>query len=165
MQQDVSQLTPLQHDDLPELTSGVCFDGDNIRLEGQYIDQLSAYRARKIWKDVLATYFLLETELDVAFKIHGDMERGTYSLRCDFQTACARYAFWRLTNGQTPEAQYLIETAHIPECESRRYDFLTATDLKPMERVQPSILNSVSGTELRQSLNRLLKRIRQVLRS
>ena len=55
-----------------------------------------------------------------------------FMLRAHFVSACARYAFWRLTNCQAPETQYIMETAHIPVCESRHDDILSVPDMQPL---------------------------------
>lgn len=111
---------------LPE----ICFDPENILLEGWYRDELSAYRAKKIWQETLAHYFLLESDDD--FDLTVDKIGGAYRLSCGFYSACARYAFWRITNDQAPEAQYIIETAHIPQTESFNQEHISAPDMKPI---------------------------------
>lgn len=108
----------------------VAFDADTAALEGHYVDELSAFRARKVWIEILENNFLLEKDHDFQTQISGDIEEGSYVLRCTFQTACGRYAFWRLTNSQAPEAQYTIETAHIPNAESLYEQILRAPDLE-----------------------------------
>jgi len=109
-----------QLSDFTEEFSGreeVCFDAERVVLEGYYNDELSAHRAKRVWKDTLLNYFLLEPGHDFKLQIRFESGQKRYSLTCAFMTACARYSFWRLTNDQTPEAQYLIETAHIPQCD------------------------------------------------
>jgi hypothetical protein len=114
-------------EDYPDTSTGVCFDPENVTLEGVYADELSAYRARKCWAEALENHFLLEPEHD--FFVVIDDSTDDYRLRCEFITACARYAFWRLTNNQAPEAQYIIETAHIPKGESQFERFMQAPDM------------------------------------
>lgn len=109
---------------------GVSFDPEHITLEGSYTDQISAYRARRVWVSTLTESFLLEIDHDFKLKVEMNSESARYFLRCEFLTACARYAFWRLTNNQAPEAQYIIETAHIPNSETRQEDFWRTPDLK-----------------------------------
>lgn len=111
---------------------GVCFDPDNVTLQGSYTDELSAHRARRLWAETLEEYFLLENNHDIVFSVLPDLEKHVFTLTCTFSTACARYAFWRLTNNQAPEVQYVIETAHIPLCDSRHEDILKAPDLRPL---------------------------------
>jgi hypothetical protein len=117
---------------IPTSGAGVCFDPDAIRLEGYYSDELAAHRARKSWRESLERYFLLDEQDD--FTLHIRELDGASEMRfvlwCDFHSACARYAFWRLTNHQAPEAQYVIETGHIPRAESQSEQFLFAPDLR-----------------------------------
>ena len=110
--------------------ASVCFDAEGLRLQGKYSDQLSAYRAKKIWAHTLETCFLLDSGYDFKIKVQTESEDDNFGLVCEFLSACARYAFWRLTNHQAPEAQYLIETAHIPNAASRQGDFVAAPDLR-----------------------------------
>ncbi len=117
--------------DLP-FVQGVCFDPDGISLQGLYGDELSLFRARRIWSETLERTFLLEKKRDFEFQINKDYDSNRFGLKCTFVSACGRYAFWRLTNNQAPEAQYEIETAHIPDSLSRHDDFVTAPDLRPV---------------------------------
>ena len=110
--------------------NGVCFDPDTITLQGCYADELSAYRAKKLWIEAFENNFLLEYPTDFSITVTNDFERHLFFLTCSFVSACARYAFWRLTNHQAPEVQYVIETAHIPFCESRHEDILRAPDMR-----------------------------------
>jgi hypothetical protein len=55
-------------------------------------------------------------------------------LTCEFSTACGRYAFWRLTNSQSPESQYLIETAHIPSGLGEQDATVAAPDLMQVDK-------------------------------
>jgi hypothetical protein len=98
----------------------VSFDLEKIVLEGLYADELSAHRARKTWARILESSFLLDLEYD--FKVVVDRENEPYySVRCDFNSACGRYAFWRLTHNQAPEIQYILRTAHIPQSKLFKY--------------------------------------------
>ncbi|MGI6524765.1 MAG: hypothetical protein ACOX2O_05650 [Bdellovibrionota bacterium] len=115
----------------PTFIDGVSFDTENITLHGIYSDELSAYRAKKMWIETFEDIFLLEQNHDISLSIHRE-EDGRFLLLCEFLTACARYAFWRVTNNQAPEAQYSIETAHIPICDSRQDEILHAPDLRPL---------------------------------
>jgi hypothetical protein len=127
--------TAVSKDSLIELTAAlhaqntVSFDPDAAILEGHYTDELSLHRAKKVWKETLEYHFLLEDKHDFAFQIEGDISNSKYTLTCNFKSSCGRYAFWRLTNNQSPEAQYTLETAHIPNVESLHDLFLTAPDL------------------------------------
>ena len=124
---------------------GVCFDPEEIALEGSYSDELSLYRAKKNWSQTLESAFLLESGRDFVFETTRGIEKPRYILKCVFTTACGRYAFWRLTNNQAPEAQYEIETAHIPNSASRHEDFISAPDLRPISS-EPSVLSGLERT-------------------
>lgn len=100
---------------LPAVTTGVVFDADKMAVQGVYRDQLAAYRAKKLWSSALQKNFLLEAGHDFALDVNSSLETHVFVLRCDFLTACGRYAFWRLTHSQAPEVQYLMEIAHVPQ--------------------------------------------------
>jgi hypothetical protein len=93
---------------------GLWYDADRLVLEGLYLDEITAYRARKRWIQTLETNFLLEGLHDFRIRVRAVPEAGRYRVRCDFLSACGRYAFWRLTHHQAPEVQYMLETAHLP---------------------------------------------------
>jgi hypothetical protein len=143
----------------------VCFDPENVRLEGAYKDQLSAYRAKRVWIEALERCFLLDLTHDFNVTVTSKVSEGKFTLRCDFFTACARYAFWRLTNHQAPEAQYMIETGHIPRGESRHEDFLEAPDLRPIADDGPLVMGSEEAQQgnLGKSVKYWLDRIMQKL--
>ena len=126
-----------------ELDEGVCFDPDRVSLEGVYKDELSAFRAKRVWIEALESTFLLDHSHDLAFITGKYNDSDRYFLSCQFVTACARYAFWRLTNHQAPEAQYIIETAHIPDCELRQDDLLYAPDMRPIHEEPEVLLNNI----------------------
>lgn len=109
----------------------VLFDSEKVTLEGVYTDEISAYRAKRIWTDVFETNFLLDSGDDFAFSTEKEPSDHKFMLICNFRSACGRYAFWRLVNNQAPECQYLIETAHIPDGSAHHYELLRAPDLKP----------------------------------
>lgn len=137
----------------------VYFDPEAVKLEGQYSDQISAYRAKRVWVEALERCFLLETDADFSALVSSDHQSGKFILRCHFLTACARYAFWRLTNHQAPEAQYIIETAHIPRSESRHEDFLEAPDMRSVYD-EPMVLSGDSSIRtVRTVLGRLIETI------
>ncbi len=125
------QLIELTHE-LSQL-QGVCFDSARVALEGSYQDEISAYRARRVWIETLKQSFLLDREQDFSTRVELSPDGKKYILTCLFTSACARYAFWRLTNHQAPEAQYVIETAHIPNTEEKRDEFIQAPDLRSIE--------------------------------
>ena len=112
MQSEVNMPAPVSES--PAGGLGIWYDPERIVLEGAYSDQITAYRARRRWISTLETNFLLEERHDFRVKVVNDEERNSFRVRCDFLTACGRYAFWRLTHNQAPEVQYLIETAHLP---------------------------------------------------
>jgi hypothetical protein len=122
----------------------VSFDPVGIVLKGRYLDELSAYRARKVWSETLEMTFLLDTDHDFTMEVVPSMIPDSFELHCNFHTACARYAFWRLTNNQAPEAQYQIETAHIPVSERLHEAFVRAPDMHQ----EPSVLRGVLNEEL-----------------
>jgi hypothetical protein len=166
MSQESSGTQLIELTDEFQWTEGVSFDPDHITLEGVYTDQLSAYRAKKVWLETLETNFLLEPGHDFNLSIASRVDEHRFALRCEFLTACARYAFWRLTNHQAPEAQYVIETAHIPNAELRQDDFLQAPDLRSVhesairagvERATQEVEDTNGGIAL------LLKRIMSTL--
>lgn len=93
---------------------GLWYDPDRLMLEGVYNDEVTAYRARKRWVSALERNFLLEESLDFNLRVNNARDSSYFKVRCDFLTACGRYAFWRLTHHQAPEVQCLLETAHLP---------------------------------------------------
>ncbi len=117
-----------------EIQTRVTFDADSVVVTGRYIDELAAYRARRGWKEALSLVFLLEDDVDFTTDVVNDGE--AFALHCVFHSACAKYAFWRLTHDQAPEAQYLIETAHIPCGESTAEQLMTAPELEPSHGVR-----------------------------
>lgn len=121
--------------------SGVTFDAGNLTLNAEYPDELSAHRAKRVWRATLEQHFLLDVGIDFKLRVATVSESDRHILKCEFVSACARYALWRLTNNQAPEAQYIIETAHVPSCTSTFEDLITAPDLRP----EPSILTGLSG--------------------
>ena len=92
---------------------GLVFDADTITLIGKFSDELAAYRARRKWREVLTTYFLLEHDRDYEMQIQHQSEASEWTLRCEFQSACGRYAFWRLINRQAPEAELKLHSRNM----------------------------------------------------
>lgn len=84
---------------------GLIYDADAILLAGKYTDELSAHRARREWRDILGSYFLLDESRDYEFWIQSDVQQDYFVVHCSFVSACGRYAFWRLVNQQAPEAE------------------------------------------------------------
>jgi hypothetical protein len=97
---------------------GLCYDPERLIVEGIYQDEVTAYRARKRWIETLRHNFLLEDAHDFVMKVKRVSGGRYFRVRCDFITACGRYAFWRLTHHQAPEVQMVLETAHLPHCNS-----------------------------------------------
>jgi hypothetical protein len=93
---------------------GLWYDPERLIVEGVYQDEVTAYRARRRWIEALEKNFLLEESLDFSLKVRCSRGGRNFRVRCDFLTACGRYAFWRLTHHQAPEVQFLLETAHLP---------------------------------------------------
>ena len=141
-------------------TEGVCFDPEDITLLGVYADELSLFRAKQGWKRVLETNFMLEDEHDFKFTLSKDYNGLKFNLSCHFDTACGRYAFWRLTNYQAPEAQYEIETAHIPSSSSRHDDLVTALDMLPIYST-PLITTGLKETKRSSLVASMLKKFRK----
>ncbi len=92
---------------------GLIFDAEGVTLVGRFSDELSAYRARKQWREVLKTYFLLEEQRDYDMSVMSSPENGYNLLSCFFTSACGRYAFWRLINDQAPEAEEKLGEANL----------------------------------------------------
>lgn len=150
--------------DLPNF-EGVCFDPDSTTLIGLYRDELAAHRARKQWINTLSKSFLLDRERDFDCEIIPELDRLRFVLRCVFTSACGRYAFWRVTNDQAPEAQYEIETAHIPNSVSRHSDFVAAPDLRSISP-EPMVISNWSSSEadpfsgwLKQIISKLTRKV------
>jgi hypothetical protein len=137
----------------------VRFDSERISLEGHYSDELSAYRARRNWIEAFENSFLLDIGHDYNLSTSSNLEEGKFVLKCDFMSACGRYAFWRLINNQAPDVQYLIETAHIPNAESSHEAFVAAPDLTSVG--EQSLL--LSATMRRDCQPTVLTRIRRFI--
>ncbi|MBL7663428.1 hypothetical protein JNK13_11815 [bacterium] len=81
------------------------FDADGTTLIGRYTDELSAYRAKRKWIEILKKHFLLDQGRDYELSILVNPVNKYFALNCYFTSACGRYAFWRLVNNQAPEAE------------------------------------------------------------
>jgi hypothetical protein len=99
---------------IPAVSLGLWYDAERLVLEGIYLDEVSAYRAKKSWIKSFELNFLLEEIHDFKVKVGFDPESARYHVQCMFTSACGRYAFWRLTHHQAPEVQFALETAHLP---------------------------------------------------
>ena len=160
MQHDTHQKSELQLAQGLDLTQQVFFDPETVTLLGAYTDQLGAYRARKVWSKTFEQTFLLNIEGDFKFSIvRPASESEQYVLKCEFLSACARYAFWRLTNNQSPEAQYIIETAHIPESRSNHNAIIAAPDMRPIH-AEPLVLgHNLFKVTQESMIDRLVQRL------
>lgn len=91
--------------DFNKAKPGLIYDPEGICLIGKFSDELAAHRARKQWKLILNSHFLLEVERDFEISVISSHNDERYLLACAFTSACGRYAFWRLANRQAPEAE------------------------------------------------------------
>ncbi len=91
--------------DLSKFKPGLIFDADGVCLFGKHQDEMSAWRSKRRWVEVLHDYFLLELERDYDIEVISDLHTMTFAVSCTFSSACGRYAFWRLINHQAPEAE------------------------------------------------------------
>lgn len=105
----------------PAIGLGLWYDAEKLILEGIYLDEVSAYRARRSWIKTFEMNFLLEEIHDFKVKVVLDSEEARYHVQCTFTSACGRYAFWRLTHHQAPEVQFTLETAHLPHVSPMRF--------------------------------------------
>jgi hypothetical protein len=106
----------------PAIGLGLWYDAEKLILEGIYLDEVSAYRARRSWIKTFEMNFLLEEIHDFKVKVVFESDEGRYHVQCTFTSACGRYAFWRLTHHQAPEVQFTLETAHLPHITSLRFE-------------------------------------------
>lgn len=150
----------------PALQGGIWYDPDRIVLEGNYSDQITAYRAKRRWIKAFESNFLLEGNHDFKLSVTQTIESGEFRLRCDFLTACGRYAFWRLTHNQAPEVQFLLETAHVPSVVSFPSMKSTFPELDDdlFDDVEPSVLARRLRNENRTILTQVVDRCVQWLR-
>jgi hypothetical protein len=106
----------------PAIGLGLWYDAEKLILEGIYLDEVSAYRARRSWIKTFEMNFLLEEIHDFKVKVVFESDECKYHVQCTFTSACGRYAFWRLTHHQAPEVQFTLETAHLPHMTSLRFE-------------------------------------------
>ena len=100
---------------------GLVFDADTITLSGKFLDELSAYRARKRWKELFASYFLLENDRDFEMSVKPSQSGAHHLLVCSFCSACGRYAFWRMINKQAPDAEARLYAPNMINETSARF--------------------------------------------
>ncbi len=124
---------------------GLWYDSDRLTLSGVYLDEITAYRARKRWIEALEINFLLEERHDFSIKVRLAHGGRLYKVRCDFQTACGRYAFWRLTHHQAPEVQFLLETAHLPYVGIDDFERVSCSDAEDFVPLGPPEVSKASG--------------------
>ena len=143
--------------DLTKYKPGLIFDADGVCLFGKYHDEISAWRGKRKWIEVLHEYFLLEPERDYMMSVISDLETQTFCLSCSFESACGRYTFWRLINHQAPEAEKKLGGTIGQSIESQFCPELTEPAenetwiLTPLE---DSISNNSESSQL---LKRILK--------
>lgn len=92
---------------------GLIFDADSVTLLGKFTDEFSAHRAKKQWMGVFAHHFLLERSRDYDMEVGNVEGTGYYYLRSTFESACGRYAFWRLVNHQAMEAEQKLQSPNM----------------------------------------------------
>jgi len=119
--------------------SPVRFDPETFALAGCYSDELAVYRARRGWREALEHHFVLEKDQDFTLEILPDTSLERFYIRCEFVSASGRSAFWRIIHHEAPEAQCLIETAHIPLTDSNFEALLAAPDMQPIDQPEPLV--------------------------
>ena len=97
--------------------NGLTFYTETVQIVAVANDQLSAYRTRNTWTKTLHRHFLLQAEQDFDISISPD-ENESYIISCNFSSACGRYAFWRLINQQSPEAERNLLTPNLQNNDS-----------------------------------------------
>lgn len=151
---------------IPALQGGVWFDPERIVLEGNYSDQITAYRAKRRWARAFESNFLLESSHDFKLTVVQQEEGSEFRLKCEFLTACGRYAFWRLTHNQAPEVQFLLETAHhpslvaVPDLKTK----IPEMDFELFDDCEPSVLARHLRRENRTMLAQVVDRCVQWIR-
>jgi len=98
-----------------ESNNTMTYNTDNISIISQFADEMSVYRCRRTWTEILGNHFLLEKDRD--FKMDILISESLFQLTCEFNSACGRYAFWRLINHQAPEAERKLISSGYPESE------------------------------------------------
>lgn len=76
---------------------------DSFTLSSPGRDELSIYRAKKCWKQILKERMMLEENHDFRIIVVPAEEARTLYLSCNFLTSFGRYAFWRLVSMQAPD--------------------------------------------------------------
>ena len=136
---------------------GICFVEDSSSIHGSYPDILSAYRAKKAWVETLRFNFGLSEGTDINLDVTKTGFK-TFVLNLGFVSSNAKYAFWKITNNQEPEVQYTLETAHIPMCEKRYEEILTAPDLCSIFEI-PAIKSALPEGQQKSKLNTIINKV------
>lgn len=66
-------------------------------------DEVSAYRARRLWPRIFGEHMLLDVGRD--YRIRVMRADNGWAAVCECTSACGRYAFTRLANAQAPECE------------------------------------------------------------
>lgn len=139
---------------------GLWYDAERLMLEGVYLDEVTAYRARKGWIEAFETNFLLEERVDFRVRVLRQERAPRFSVVCEFMTACGRYAFWRLTHHQAPEVQFILETAHLPA-----FQFSDGPSLPEPQVVQPRKEHGTAAAPPGEAEQEVWERIRSLCSS
>jgi len=134
----------------------ITYDVDTIGIVGKFNDEMAAYRGRRKWVEILGNHFLLESERDYQLAI--TVTEHGYSLTCELNSACGRYAFWRLINHQAPEAERKLINAGYPLSESEKLGNDYNSDLRNIPWISSG---GVSEPMLRN--HRITDRLRKLL--
>lgn len=102
-----------------EVKPGLVYDADKLTLIGKFNNELAAYRARRRWTEVFGDHFLLEHQKD--YKMLVETTEEEFQLAVSFHSPCGRYAFWRLVNKQTPEAESKLYSGFMLNNRSVRF--------------------------------------------
>lgn len=122
---------------------GLTYDAEAVTMIGWYGDQVSAYRKRKAWSEVLGSHFLLEKVRDYELTICHREGEPYFFLLCNFTSACGRYAFWRLMNHQAPDAESKLGgRAHQRKMTTTAFESLKRTSQIHRER-HPWIIQAI----------------------
>jgi hypothetical protein len=116
--------------DETSLQEGISFNPSDMRLIGIYADQLSAYRAKKVWINEFEEKFLLEFAYDYTLKVAADHQQKKYLIECEFLSSCGKYAFWRLIHNQALDVQEAIENAHLPTITAQKGKMTSIIELE-----------------------------------
>ena len=116
-----------------ENNNTMTYNTDNISIISQFADEMSVYRCRRTWTEILGNHFLLEKDRD--FKMSILVSESPFVLTCEFNSACGRYAFWRLINHQAPEAERKLIHSGYPGSD------LSSEELTDDKLISPLIMS------------------------